>query len=189
MLAAFGGNAYMEGLLGQQQQQQQQQQQMQAVRQPSSELPDPGEWDPGFRWGRAALPLYLLSLVMMLTSMHDSTQPGVARCLAAVDCVMINTRRVSLTCWCKPDLVPCIWATNSALVMQRRPAAGRCATAAQYGGGGAWQPAVLWLRRQRWRQRPVPTVGSCRAAGHPTLAACLSVGVIWGTTCHGLELA
>jgi hypothetical protein len=46
MLAAFSGNAYMEGLLGQQQQQQQQ---MQAVRQPSSELPDPGEWDPGFR--------------------------------------------------------------------------------------------------------------------------------------------
>jgi hypothetical protein len=51
MLAAFSGNAYMEGLLGQQQQQQQQQQ-MQAVRQHSSELPDPGEWDPGFRWGR-----------------------------------------------------------------------------------------------------------------------------------------
>ena len=48
MLAAFGGTAYMEGLLGQQQQQQQQQQ-MQAVRQHSSELPDPGEWDPGFR--------------------------------------------------------------------------------------------------------------------------------------------
>jgi hypothetical protein len=46
MLAAFSGNAYMEGLLGQQQQQQQQ---VQAVRQHSSELPDPGEWNPDFR--------------------------------------------------------------------------------------------------------------------------------------------
>ncbi len=52
VLASFGGNAYMETLLGQQQAVAQNlAAAATAVRQHSSELPDPAEWDPLFRCG------------------------------------------------------------------------------------------------------------------------------------------